>query len=78
MENMVLDGTFAEVKQRLSALPLNSEAHLCVVVTETESSPQPEEAFFASAPRRNGLILVPTKVVDVPVTIDLVKSLSDD
>lgn len=36
METQVLEGTFAEVRQRLSALPLKPEARLRVVLTEVE------------------------------------------
>jgi len=56
METQILEGTFDEVKRRLSALPLKPDAQLRVIVTETAESPTPEESFFANAPRRNGLI----------------------
>ena len=78
MESQVLEGTFQEVQRRLSVLPLKPEAHLRIIVTETEKPSTPEELFFANAPRRNGLILVPTKEPEFPVTVELVKELSED
>ena len=78
MEIQVLEGTFAEVQQRLSALPLKPEARLRIIVTEPDTLPSPEEALFANAPRRNGLILIPTREATIPVTLELVKALSED
>lgn len=78
MEVQILEGTLEEVQRQLSALPLTPETHLHVVVTEAETSSSTEEAFFANAPRRNGLILVPTKDSERQVTVELVKALSED
>ena len=78
METQILEGTFAEVQRRLSSLPLKPETKLRVVVTGAESSMSPEAIFFANAKRRNGIILVPTKDTKRQVTVELVKSLSED
>lgn len=73
-----IEGTFAEVQRQLSALPLKPETRLRVVVSDAELGKTPEEALFANARRRNGLILVPTKSSKRPVTVELVKELSED
>jgi len=84
METQILEGTFTEVQRQLSALPLKPKAHLRLIVTETESAAEiekiasPEEILFANAPRRNGLILVPTKEPECMVTAEMVKVLSED
>lgn len=78
METQVIEGTLAEVQQRLSALPVKPEERLRVVVSEPETRHTPEEALFADAGRRNGLILVPTKSPKRPVTLELVTELSED
>ncbi len=78
MDTQILEGTFAEVQRRLSALPLKAEARLRITVTQTEKPSSPEEVLFANAPRRNGLILVPTKSSERLVTLELVKELSED
>ena len=49
-----------------------------VVIAEPEPENTSEEALFANARRRNGLILVPTKNPERPVTVELVKELSED
>ena len=78
METQVIEGTLAEVQQRLSALPLKPDTRLRVIVSEPEKLNAPEEALFADAQRRNGLILVPTKSPERPVTVELVKELMED
>jgi hypothetical protein len=84
METQVIEGTFAEVKQQFGALNLNPETHLRVIVTETEKSCTHEE-FFANAPRRGGLIMVPandlvtTEIVQEALyRADLADVLGDD
>ena len=46
MDTQILEGTFAEVQRRLSALPLKAEARLRITVTETEKPSSPEESFL--------------------------------
>ena len=41
METQVLEGTFAEVQQRLSELPLEPDARLRIIVTESFESSIP-------------------------------------
>lgn len=78
METQVIEGTFLEVQRQLRALHLNPKTHLRLIVTESDKSPTAEEEFFAHAPRRNGLILAPTKDPRREVTVELVKALSED
>jgi len=78
---VVIEGTFSEVQARLSALPLLPEARLRVVVDEAEKA-EPEEQsledFLATAERKNGLIMVPSRRKGIPITTELVKELSED
>jgi len=78
MNTQILEGTFSEVQRRLSALPLDPEAQLRVVVTETDQDSSSQMLDLNTAPRRNGLILLPTKQPDRIVTVELVNSLRDD
>ncbi len=78
METQILEGTFEEVRQRFSALPLQPKTPLRLIVTESNApSISEEEEILANAPRRNGVILVPTKRPDITVTVEMVKELSE-
>ena len=66
------------MQNELGALPFEPETHLRISVTEPRTPPRPEAALFANARRRNGLILVPTKDPDRPVTVELVNELNED
>ena len=59
------------------------EVRLQLTITEDESAPNQkacslEELLLSNAPRRNGLILVPTKQRDVQVTLEMVREMSED
>ena len=77
METQVLEGTFEDVRQRFNTLPLLPKTQLRVVVMEPSDSAVSEEEMLANAPRRNGVILVPTKQPNITVTVEMVKELSE-
>lgn len=77
MKTQVLEGTFQEVQQRFLSLPLKPETPLRVVVSEPTPSIVSEAELLANAPRRNGVILVPTKRPDITITVEMVKELSE-
>ena len=77
MKTQVLEGTFEEIQLRFSALPLQPKTPLRIVVTEPSTSLLSEEEMLANAPRRNGVVLVPTKRPDITVTVEMVKELSE-
>ncbi len=84
MDTQILEGTFAEVQQRLSELPLELNARLRIIVTEEKELTEEIETnaqTFAPTPTgeyRNGLLLLPRRTLPVPITLDLVKRLSED
>lgn len=82
-KTQVIEGTFEDVQRIFCSLPLSPEVHLHLTITEDENAPNqnacsPEEFLLANAPRRNGLILVPTKQRDVQVTLEMVREMSED
>jgi hypothetical protein len=78
METYIIEGTFADVQRRLSELPLNPEMPLRLIITEPGSPDTPEATLFASASRRNGIILIPTKEAATSVTVEQVKQLMEE
>ena len=74
----MLEGTFAEVQQRLSALPLKQDAPLRITVTEPETPNASAAKPFTPTEFRNGLPLLPRRELSEPITIELVKRLSED
>ena len=78
METQVLEGAFAEVKRRLNALPLRPEVNLRVIVTETLTKNMLPPIPFNPTEFRNGLPLLSRRELPEPITLDLVKSLSED
>ena len=78
METQILEGTFAEVQRRLSALPLKPEARLRVMVMEPETMTTLTAEPFTPMEFRNGLPLLPRRELPEPITIELVKRLSED
>ncbi len=94
METQVIEGTFTDVQRQLGRLPLEPETRLRLEVTEAETTAQPpsftlnpderraeydaEIAMLANAPRRNGIIQVPTKSPGIQVTVEMVNALKDD
>ncbi|MGO8671379.1 MAG: hypothetical protein ACLQVD_08470 [Capsulimonadaceae bacterium] len=78
MQAQVLEGTLSDIQKQLISLHFNPESRLRVVVTEPETPDDSEDAFLLNAPRRNGLILIPTRNRQQAITIDLVNELSED
>ena len=83
MKTQVIEGTFEDVQRIFCSLPLQPEVRLHLTITEDENAPiqkacSPDDSFLANAPRRNGLILVPTKQRDVIVTLEMVREMSED
>ena len=59
MESQILEGTFAEVQQRLSALLLKPETRLRVIISESDTLNAPETEALAGMRGSNGFILLP-------------------
>jgi hypothetical protein len=78
MEAQVFEGTFADIRRQLIALPLEPDTLLRVTVTEPETSDPGEQVLLTRARKRNGLILVPTRNGRQRVTTELVNELSED
>ena len=78
METQILEGTFTEVQRRLSALPLKPEARLRITVAEPEMRDMPPAAPFTPTEFRNGLPLLPHRELPEPITLELVRRLSED
>ena len=78
METQILEGTFKEVKRRLSALPLKPDARLRVIVTEPETGNESVAAPFTPTEFRNGVPLLPRRKLNEPIALELVKRLSED
>ncbi len=76
METQTFEGTFMEVKRQLSALPLKPEDRLRVIVTEPETTDTPPAPFIPTE-FRNGLPLLPHRALPEPITLELVKRLSE-
>lgn len=77
MDAQVLEGTLAEVQRQLSDLPLKPEAHLRVIVTEPETRNTQTAEPFTPTEFRNGLPLLPRRELPEPITVELVKRLSE-
>lgn len=84
----IIEGTLAETLECLRTLPVPPETPLRVSVEEAPTAgaqkppddalePTPE-AYFANAQRRNGIILVPSRGTNIPITTEFVKSLLED
>lgn len=78
METRILEGTFAEVQRRLSALPLQPDTPLRLIVMEPEAQENLPAEPFTPTEFRNGLPLLPRRELPEPITLDLVKRLSED
>ena len=78
METQILEGTLAEVQRQLSALPFAPETHLRILVTEQEVASTPNNYPFTPTEFRNGLPLLPRRKLSEPITLELVKHLSED
>ena len=78
METQILEGTFAEVQRRLSALPIQTDTPLRVIVTESQPSDSLPIAPFTPTEFRNGLPLLPRRHLPEPITLELVKRLSEE
>jgi hypothetical protein len=73
METQIVEGTYADVQQRLIALHLKPETHVRVVITEAEPSLSVNP--FLPTEFRNGLPLLPRRELPEPITLELVKRL---
>jgi hypothetical protein len=78
MKTQILEGTFAEVQRHLSALPLEPDTPLRIIVTEPEAQENLPVEPFTPTEFRNGLPLLPRRKLPEPITLDLVKRLSED
>ncbi len=78
METQILEGTFLDVKRRLSALPLHPQTRLRVVITETEAEASPFAPISVPTEMRNGLPLLPRRELSEPITLELVKRLLEE
>lgn len=75
----VIEGTFAEVQEQLSALSLPPESHLRITVDEpTLPDTSSRERFLATAERKNGLIMSRLEYQGKPLTLEIVKELQED
>lgn len=75
----VIEGTLTEVQEQLSALSLPPESHLRVTVDEAALPDTfSRKRFLATAERKNGLIMVPSRKTGRPITLELVKELQED
>jgi len=77
METQIFEGTFAEVQEQLSALPPMPDVRLRLVVTEPESLTIPPAKPFTPTEFRNGVLLLPRRELQEPITLELVKRLSE-
>ena len=77
MVTQILEGTLSEVQERLSELPLKPDTRLRVIVTESSVTETPIPSFRPTE-FRNGLPLLPRRELPAPITIELVKRLSED
>ena len=78
MEIQIIEGSFEEVQRKLSALPLKPETPVRVVVSEPEALNTQIAEPFTPTEFRNGLPLLPRRQLKEPITIELVKRLSED
>ena len=78
MEAQIIEGTLADIQRQLFAMHLDPQARLRIIVTESETYLESEEDSLRNAPRRNGLILGPTKDVRSKITTELIDELAED
>lgn len=85
METQILEGTFTEVQRRLSALPLQPETRLRVVVSESDVPNIPGTTNAIADNMRNGLIMLPApglttleEVQDTLYSADMADALGED
>ena len=78
MQTQILEGSFADIQQRLSALPLKPETQLRIIVTEPQAMTTTTAEPFIPTEFRNGVPLLPRRELTEPITLELVKRLSED
>jgi hypothetical protein len=78
MSTQILEGTFTEVQERLSQLPIKPESHLRIVITEQESLDANMVMPFIPTTFRNGVPLLPQRKLSEPITLDLINRLAED
>ena len=73
----ILEGIFAEVQSQLKALPVNPETRLRIIVSNVETETPLTEPFRPTE-FRNGVPLLPRRELSEPITLELVKRLSEE
>jgi len=76
MQTQVVEGTYADVQRRLTALHLKPETHVRVVITE--NTPPVSADPFTPIEFRNGLLLLPRRELPEPISLELVNRLLED
>jgi hypothetical protein len=79
MDTQVLEGTLAEIRQKLGELSFAPDERLRVVISPAQDpGVEPGEGSFRPTEFRNGVPLLPRRPVKQPINLALVKQLLDE